>query len=92
MQRNVIGIGRVLIIFCFHCFVMNFESFPFNVLIILNDSSVMHGHHHIKRTFLEDVLKSSVPKKFRVRASVTNYHPRKTEDLIKVYCPECHFL
>lgn len=61
---------------------------------MIQTSTVVTGHHHIKRTKIGQVLQHEVPYKFLARARVYDYHPRPSSvrSFLKLYCSQCHFL
>lgn len=61
---------------------------------LMQTSTVVLGHVHVKSTRISEILEHNVPYKFRVRARVFDYHPKPTsvKGFIKLYCPACHFL
>ncbi|XP_064605161.1 protection of telomeres protein 1-like [Liolophura sinensis] len=61
---------------------------------MMDTATVLTAHQHIKSCCLSEVKRHNVPYKFRVLAKVVDYHPKTEypEDLVKLYCPQCHFV
>ncbi|XP_006825118.1 protection of telomeres protein 1-like [Saccoglossus kowalevskii] len=54
-------------------------------------ASVITHHHHISPVRLRDVTCHAVPYKFRIRAMVLSYFPRKVIDFVHLQCTKCRY-
>uniref|UniRef100_A0A8D0XYW5 Protection of telomeres protein 1 n=1 Tax=Sus scrofa TaxID=9823 RepID=A0A8D0XYW5_PIG len=55
-------------------------------------ATILTDHQYLEKTPLCAILKQKAPQRYRVRAKLRSYKPRRLFQSVKLYCPKCHSL
>ncbi|KAM6202267.1 protection of telomeres protein 1 [Rhynchocyon petersi] len=55
-------------------------------------ATILTDHQYLEKTPLCAILKQKAPEKYRIRAKLRSYKPRRLFQSVKLHCPECHTL
>lgn len=55
-------------------------------------ATILTDHQHLENTPLYAILKEKAPQRYRIRAKLRSYKPRKLYQSVKLYCSKCYSL
>ncbi|XP_031202911.1 protection of telomeres protein 1-like [Mastomys coucha] len=55
-------------------------------------ATTLTDYHYLEKTSLCDILKQRAPRRYRIRAKLRSYKPRRLLQSVKLICPKCHLL